>query len=115
MTTQQLTIGRIQQIVADRYDIPIDVLLSPRRSARVAWPRQIAMWASVKLLPGKSLPQIGRAFDRDHTTVLHAENVVDQRRQIAAGEIESVLDEIARDGFKVTEQLLKPRRRIEKS
>ena len=44
----------------------------PPRTARVAWPRQVAMYLA-RELTGESLPAIGRQFGgRDHTTVLHA-------------------------------------------
>jgi chromosomal replication initiator protein len=47
-------------------------LLSSTRTARIAWPRQVAMYLA-RELTGESLPAIGRQFGgRDHTTVLHA-------------------------------------------
>ena len=48
-------------------------LMSGRRLASVTVPRQIAM-ALCCFLTSNSLPAIGRVFDRDHTTVLHARN-----------------------------------------
>ena len=51
---------------------------SPRRARAVARPRQIAMYLS-KQLTSKSLPEIGRTFGgRDHTTVMHAVNRIDE-------------------------------------
>jgi hypothetical protein len=47
-------------------------LLSPRRTAKVVKPRQIAMYVA-KTVTKKSLPDIGRRLGgRDHTTILHA-------------------------------------------
>jgi chromosomal replication initiator protein len=46
-------------------------ILGPQRPRRIAEPRQKAM-ARAYATGRYSLPQIGRAFDRDHTTVLHA-------------------------------------------
>lgn len=69
---KQITIGNIQKIVAEYYNIRTADLLSKRRSRSVARPRQIAM-ALAKDLTNHSLPEIGDAFGgRDHTTVLHA-------------------------------------------
>jgi len=49
-----------------------DELLSSARSARVAWPRQVAMYLT-REHTSHSLPAIGAAFGgRNHTTVLHA-------------------------------------------
>ena len=51
-------------------------MTSKRRERSVARPRQIAMYLA-KHLTTKSLPDIGRAFDRDHTTVIHAVKTID--------------------------------------
>ena len=40
-------------------------------------PRQIAMYLA-KQLTSRSLPEIGRKFDRDHTTVMHAVRKVEE-------------------------------------
>ena len=68
----QRTIADIQQATCMHFGITAEELLSSARSARVAWPRQLAMYLS-RELTGASLPAIGREFGgRDHTTVLHA-------------------------------------------
>jgi chromosomal replication initiator protein len=41
------------------------------RTKAVAFPRQIAMYFA-RQLTHASLTEVGRAFDKDHTTVLHA-------------------------------------------
>lgn len=69
---KQVTIERIQKVVAQYYNIRSSDLLSDKRSRSIARPRQIAM-ALAKELTRHSLPEIGNAFGgRDHTTVLHA-------------------------------------------
>ena len=66
------TIGEIQAAACEHFGLSADELLSPARTARVAWPRQVAMYLA-RELTGESLPTIGRQFGgRDHTTVLHA-------------------------------------------
>ena len=66
------TIERIQQLVAEAYGLTREELLSPSRAARVAWPRQLAMYLA-REHTGESLPSIGAGFGgRDHTTVMHA-------------------------------------------
>lgn len=66
----RLTVKRIQDIVSSFYHITPHEMTSARRAKEVARPRQVAMYLARELTP-KSLPDIGRLFNRDHTTVLH--------------------------------------------
>jgi hypothetical protein len=62
-------------------------LMGPRRSVRLARPRQVAMVLMAEHCKGMSLPQIGRMFGgRDHTTVMHAMRVI---HALVAGTAES--------------------------
>jgi chromosomal replication initiator protein len=66
------SIAEIQAVVVEHFALFPGELLSSARTARVAWPRQLAMYLA-RELTGESLPAIGRQFGgRDHTTVLHA-------------------------------------------
>jgi len=66
------TIREIQAATCAEFDLSAAELLSATRTARIAWPRQVAMYLA-RELTGESLPAIGRQFGgRDHTTVLHA-------------------------------------------
>lgn len=60
-------------------ELPVALLLSERRTAVLARPRQVAMYIARQRCPHASLPVIGRVFRRDHTTVLHACAVVTER------------------------------------
>lgn len=66
-----VTIDNIKRTVANYYNIRVGDLSSARRTRSLARPRQIAM-ALAKELTQHSLPEIGEAFGKDHTTVLHA-------------------------------------------
>ena len=67
-----VTIENIQKTVADYFKLRLSDLLSASRSRSLARPRQIAM-ALARELTQLSLPEIGHAFGgRDHTTVMHA-------------------------------------------
>ena len=69
---QARTVAEIQAATCEHFGISPDELLSSARVARVAKPRQLAMYLA-RELTGESLPAIGRQFGgRDHTTVLHA-------------------------------------------
>lgn len=86
----RLTIKRIQEVVADYYDIPAIDMISARRNRSSARPRQIAMYLARQLTP-KSLPDIGGRFGgRDHTTVMHAIGAV-QRHMRSDPEIASAV------------------------
>ncbi|MEW6622368.1 MAG: chromosomal replication initiator protein DnaA [Bacillota bacterium] len=70
--TPQLTIELIQEAVAQHFQIKVSDLKSKKRSQNFTYPRHIAMYLCRKLIDC-SLPKIGESFGgRDHTTVLHA-------------------------------------------
>ncbi len=59
-------------IAADYYGIAVDELLSSSKRQPLALHRQVAMYLC-RELTDLSLPAIGKAFNRDHSTVMHAE------------------------------------------
>jgi chromosomal replication initiator protein len=66
------TVAEIQAATCELFGVSSEELLSSSRSARIAWPRQLAMYLA-RELTGQSLLAIGQQFGgRDHTTVLHA-------------------------------------------
>lgn len=72
------TIREIQTRTADFCGVRLEDILSERRSGDVARARQIAMYAA-RIATRQSLPAIGRAFNRDHTTVMYAVDKIDKR------------------------------------
>ncbi len=75
-----ITIDNIKRQVSSYFNIRVTDLSSPRRTRSLARPRQIAM-ALAKELTQHSLPEIGHAFGKDHTTVLHATRKVAELRK----------------------------------
>ena len=66
----------IQDIVAKYFNITVEDLKGSRRSADIAFPRQIAMYLC-RDVAQISTPKIGQAFGkRDHSTVMHACNKI---------------------------------------
>ena len=62
----------IQEVVCNFYNIKVEDIRGSKKPKNIAYPRQIAMYLSRKLLD-LSLPKIGEHFGgRDHTTVIHA-------------------------------------------
>lgn len=70
--SRQVTIDGIQRAVAETFDVRLADMISRRRPASIAFPRQIAMYLS-RSLTHNSLVEIGECFGgRDHGTVIHA-------------------------------------------
>ena len=67
----RLELPSVQDIVCDFYGIKLIDLKSAKRNRSLARPRQVAMYFAKKFTT-MSLPEIGKGFGRDHTTVLHA-------------------------------------------
>ena len=75
-----LQISDILDAVSKHFAIRLPDLLGRKRSRSISYPRQVAMYLARKLTP-LSLQEIGAHFGgRDHSTVLHAERVIDATR-----------------------------------
>ena len=74
----RITLEEIQRRVAGYFQVEVGELRGVRRQRSVLYPRQVSMFLCRKLTEA-SLPEIGRAFGgRDHTTVLHAVEKIEQ-------------------------------------
>jgi chromosomal replication initiator protein len=95
--SRPISIELIQEIVTQRFNLKLTDMKARKRTDAVAFPRQIAMHLS-RELTAASLPEIGNAFGgRDHTTVIHAINKIEQKmKQDAdlAATIESLIQQI---------------------
>ncbi len=70
--SRQVSIDGIQRAVAEIFDVRMADMISRRRPASIAFPRQVAMYLS-RSLTHSSLMEIGESFGgRDHGTVIHA-------------------------------------------
>lgn len=76
VTEKPITLMEIQYAVCGHFQVGLSDLQSTRRERRIARPRQLAMYLA-KVLTPKSLPDIGKAFGRDHTTVMHAVKTIE--------------------------------------
>jgi chromosomal replication initiator protein len=65
------TVTEIQAATCEAFGVSLEDLRSTSRSAGIAWARQVAMYLSRELTDA-TLPAIGKAFGRNHTTVMHA-------------------------------------------
>jgi chromosomal replication initiator protein len=77
-----LTVEEIQRIVSEFYDIPNDLLRAKTRKQEIVIARQVAMYLA-KELTNCSLKTIGLNFGgRDHSTVIHAYQTVEEQIKI---------------------------------
>jgi chromosomal replication initiator protein len=92
-----ISIDLIQEAVVSRFNLKLSDMKARKRTDAVAFPRQIAMYLSRELTPA-SLPEIGNAFGgRDHTTVIHAINKIEQKMKQdpdLAATIESLIQQV---------------------
>lgn len=64
-------------------DVTIEEVLGPRRTREVTAARFAAIAAVKSERTDLSYPQIGREFNRDHTSILHAVRTMEKRRKAA--------------------------------
>jgi chromosomal replication initiator protein len=73
---QRISPETILQCVAEEFKVSISELKSPKRSDRILYPRQVAMYL-LRTIANLSTIEIGKIFGgKDHTTVLHACNKI---------------------------------------
>ncbi|MCH5166813.1 MAG: chromosomal replication initiator protein DnaA [Erysipelotrichales bacterium] len=64
-------IGKIQKAIAEYYDLTVENLKSKKRTANINHARQVAMYLC-KMTTEETIERIGLEFNRDHATVIHA-------------------------------------------
>ncbi|MDR1008853.1 MAG: chromosomal replication initiator protein DnaA [Rickettsiales bacterium] len=69
--TKPVAIADIKKAVAEAWNITVADIDSTRKQQSIAVPRQVAMYIA-KNATSKSLPELGRAFSRDHATIIYA-------------------------------------------
>jgi len=89
--TRMISILEIKRAVAERFGVSVADIDSDRRQATISTPRQVAMYLAKHLTP-KSLPAIGKAFGRDHATVIHAIKKIRDKMSLDAAFAEVVGD-----------------------
>ena len=64
--------------VAKALRVTVEQIKSRRKTQHVAFARQVAMYLA-REMTDLSFPEIGAAFGRDHSTVIHAHNLIAAR------------------------------------
>jgi len=87
------SIENIQKAVSDYYNITVDDLKGKKKSAKITFPRHVAMYLS-RMLTDESFPRIGLEFGgRDHSTVIHSINKIDTELKTNM-ELKKAIDDI---------------------
>ena len=73
--TIQISAATVMAATAEYFDTTVEELRGPGKTRALAQSRQIAMYLC-RELTDLSLPKIGQAFGRDHTTVMYAQRKI---------------------------------------
>jgi chromosomal replication initiator protein len=93
---RSISIDQIKKSVAEAFEVSVDLLAAKKKTQNVALARQVAMYEARKLTR-YSLKAIGEAFGgRDHSTVIHACNLV-QKHISRDADFRQKVDQIARN------------------
>jgi chromosomal replication initiator protein len=74
-SSMQISAATIMAATAEYFDTTVEELRGPGKTRALAQSRQIAMYLC-RELTDLSLPKIGQAFGRDHTTVMYAQKKI---------------------------------------
>ncbi|WP_251198289.1 chromosomal replication initiator protein DnaA [Anaerotardibacter muris] len=73
---ERFTIENIQAAVEKFYRVSHSDLVSKKRNKSIKHPRQVAIYLSRELL-NMTFKDIGRAFNRDHSTIMHSNELIE--------------------------------------
>jgi len=90
-----MSVEDIQRAVCEYFSLRLSDLKSKRRTRTVAFPRMLAMYICRDRL-GTSYPELGRGFDKDHTTVLSAVRKITRQLEEEDAQVVAALNAIER-------------------
>ncbi len=101
---RKLTVQEIQSVVAEKYGVSIEQVLSSERTQSIVTPRQMAMYIARKYTT-KSLQEIAKVFDKSHATIIHGVKTIGTRLEVEE-ELRHELEEIITEfGLKTTDKM----------
>ena len=89
-----VTMDKILTAVSRHFDIPVEDIKGRKRTSKIAAARHVAVYI-IKKLTDSSLPNIGRVFGRDHTTMINSIETVEKKMQSDTA-YESEINELIR-------------------
>ncbi len=94
--SEKNSVNRIQRIVAEYFQVAVEDLKSKKRSANLAFPRQIAMYLCRKLT-NESFPRIAIEFGgKDHTTVMYSVEKI-EKEILTNKELANIIDKLKKE------------------
>ena len=87
-----VSVQDIQEAVARYYHISLEDLKGKKRTKTIVEPRQIAMYLA-RELTNSSLPKLGTEFGKDHSTVLHAYDKINEEYKLQ-GNVTKAVNEL---------------------
>jgi len=75
--SQELSAELIRDFIARQFKVSIQDMRSKSRKKTIAFPRQVSMYLARRYTE-QGLAEIGKAFNRDHSTVLHSVRVISE-------------------------------------
>ena len=94
--SEKNNVNRIQRIVAEHFQISVDDMKSKKRSANLAFPRQVAMYLCRKLT-NESFPKIGIEFGgKDHSTVMHSVEKI-EKEMLTNKELANIIEKLKKE------------------
>ena len=94
--SEKNNVNRIQRIVAEHFQISVEDMKSKKRSANLAFPRQVAMYLCRKLT-NESFPKIGIEFGgKDHSTVMHSVEKI-EKEMLTNKELANIIEKLKKE------------------
>lgn len=81
---KRILVSDIQRVVARYFHISVETMKGERRTREICIARHVAMYLSHNFAQ-QSTQRIGRFFNRDHSTVIHAIQQVEKRKAFDPG------------------------------
>ena len=92
-----ITADKIISIVAKRYDISKDDILSKKRDQNISYARNVSIYV-IRSVTQMSFPEIGKIFNRDHSTIMSSNKVIQEKvasNQLTELEINEIIRELS--------------------
>jgi len=94
--SEKNSVNRIQRIVAEYFQVSVEDMKSKKRSANLAFPRQVAMYLCRKLT-NESFPKIGIEFGgKDHSTVMHSVEKI-EKEILTNKELANIIEKLKKE------------------